>query len=55
MASAQSFHDPGTAAGRSALVDALSDYVARFGRKPVYLEDGAFAGALGARCVAAAG
>jgi len=44
-----------TLRGNTALVDALSDYLARFGRTPVYLDDGAFAGALGARRVAAAG
>jgi type II pantothenate kinase len=36
------------------LAEALSDYVGRFGREPIYLEDGAFTGALGARRLAAA-
>ena len=43
-----------TLAGNPALTDALSDYVGRFGRTPIYLAEGAFAGALGARRLAAA-
>lgn len=43
-----------TLPGNPALCDALSDYLARFGRTAVYLTDGAFAGALGARRLAAA-
>ena len=44
-----------TLRGNPALSDALTDYVSRFGRKPIYLDDGAFAGALGARQVATEG
>jgi len=44
-----------TLRGNPALSDALTDYVSRFGRKPIFLDDGAFAGALGARQVAAEG
>jgi pantothenate kinase len=42
-----------TLAGNPALVEALDDYVGRFGRRAVHLADGAFAGALGARLLAA--
>jgi type II pantothenate kinase len=44
-----------TLGGNAALREALEDYVSRFGRAPVFLEDGAFAGALGARRIAAGG
>jgi len=44
-----------TLRGNQALREAVSDYVARFGRTAVHLDGGAFAGALGARRVAAAG
>jgi len=44
-----------TLGGNQALRDALTDYVARFRRAPVFLEDGAFTGAVGARRVAASG
>jgi len=44
-----------TLRGNPALREAVSDYVARFGRTAVHLDSGAFAGALGARRVAASG
>jgi type II pantothenate kinase len=43
-----------TLRGNTTLRAALSDYLARFGRTPTYLDEGAFAGALGARRLAAA-
>jgi len=44
-----------TLCGNAALRAALVDYVSRFGRSPVFLDEGAFAGALGARQIAAGG
>lgn len=42
-----------TLRGNAALREALEDYVSRFGRASVFLDRGAFAGALGAQRVAA--
>jgi type II pantothenate kinase len=42
-----------TLRGNPALRAALADYLGRFGRTPTFLEEGAFAGALGARRLAA--
>lgn len=44
-----------TLEGNATLRAALVDYVARFGREALFLERGAFAGALGARCLSASG
>ena len=43
-----------TLRGNPALREALADYLGRFGRTPTFLEEGAFAGALGARRLALA-